>query len=106
MHCTCQRSLAKIVTSTTLAMPGCLHVIQHKDALELQVSREGKALGKLVLALQETGQRCIIGRDTTPGACDMVLEHASVSRKHAHLVAGPAGSLTLIDLGSGMLLAA
>lgn len=58
-------------------------------------------MGRLVVGLKQAGQRCLIGRDATPGACDIVLEHASVSRRHAQLSAGTGALLSLTDLGSG-----
>lgn len=67
----------------------------------VQVQREGKVLGQLLLGLKSMHQRAVIGRDATPGACDVVLEHASVSRRHAHLTADAAGGVSLTDLGSG-----
>ena len=70
---------------------------------QVQVHREGKVLGQLLLGLKAMHQRALIGRDATPGACDVVLEHASVSRRHAHLTADSAGGISLIDLGSGAL---
>ena len=67
----------------------------------MQVQREGKLLGSMQVGLRQAHQRCIVGRDPTPGACDLVLEHASVSRRHAHLTAEPTGTVSLTDLGSG-----
>ncbi|KAK9809657.1 hypothetical protein WJX73_001361 [Symbiochloris irregularis] len=73
---------------------------KHVAGLTLEVCREGKVLGQLLLGLKAQHQRAVIGRDATPGACDVVLEHASVSRRHAHLTAESTGGVSLTDLGS------
>lgn len=70
------------------------------EGVVLEVVRDGQVMGRLVVGLKQAGQRCLIGRDATPGACDIVLEHASVSRRHAQLSAGTGALLSLTDLGS------
>ncbi|MEW5317279.1 MAG: hypothetical protein WDW38_008590 [Sanguina aurantia] len=62
----------------------------------LQVSKPEGEVGELRLGPMHM-QRCVFGRQ--PGL-DVVLEHASVSRQHAHLAVDARGEATLTDLGS------
>ena len=64
----------------------------------LQVVREGKDLGELHLAMSSGGQQATFGR---AAGCEVVLEHASVSRRHATLALDHACTLTVTDLNSG-----
>ena len=64
----------------------------------VQVLREGKDMGQLQLAMSSGGQTATFGR--APG-CEVVLEHASISRRHATLALDHACTLTIVDLNSG-----
>ena len=66
-------------------------------AIVLDVSREGKEAGQLRLTLAPN-QRCVFGRQ--PGGCDVVLEHLSISRQHAHLSMDLNGRCFITDMGS------
>ncbi|KAL0027469.1 hypothetical protein WJX77_003809 [Trebouxia sp. C0004] len=67
-------------------------------ALVLEIAREGKAAGQLRLSLAPN-QRCVFGRQ--PGGCDVVLEHLSISRQHAHLSMDLNGHCFITDMASG-----
>ncbi|KAL0049954.1 hypothetical protein WJX82_001575 [Trebouxia sp. C0006] len=67
-------------------------------AVVLDIAREGKAAGQLRLSLAPN-QRCVFGRQ--PGGCDMVLEHLSISRQHAHLSMDLNGRCFITDMASG-----
>ena len=67
-------------------------------AIVLDVSREGREAGQLRLTLAPN-QRCVFGRQ--PGGCDVVLEHLSISRQHAHLSMDLNGRCFITDMGSG-----
>lgn len=59
-----------------------------------------------VASIDLGGMRCtqvVIGRAP---ACDVVLEHLSISRQHAELTTDLAGNLFLTDLGAGACWAA
>jgi len=60
-------------------------------AVVLDIAREGKA----------PNQRCVFGRQ--PGGCDVVLEHLSISRQHAHLSMDLNGRCFIIDMASGSM---
>lgn len=70
-------------------------------AVVLDVSRNGKQLGQLKLDLA-ANQRCVFGRQ--PGGCDVVMEHLSISRQHAHLSMDVQGRCFVTDMASGLLL--
>ena len=63
-----------------------------------QVLRDGKDIGQLQLDMRSGGQQATFGR--APG-CEVVLEHASISRQHATLALDHACNLTVVDLNSG-----
>ncbi|GAB4815324.1 hypothetical protein N2152v2_002370 [Parachlorella kessleri] len=63
----------------------------------LEVKREGKSLGHLVVQLVRANQECTFGRLPS---CDVQLEHLSISRQHAQLTTDGAGNLFVTDLGS------
>lgn len=67
-------------------------------AVVLDIAREGKAAGQLRLSLAPN-QRCVFGRQ--PGGCDVVLEHLSISRQHAHLSMDLNGRCFITDMASG-----
>ena len=67
-------------------------------AVVLDVSRNGKPIGKLKLDLA-ANQRCVFGRQ--PGGCDVVMEHLSISRQHAHLSTDVQGRCFMTDMASG-----
>ena len=79
---------------TVGAGPGALADRHHP----LQVLREGKDMGELQLAMTSGGQQATFGR--APG-CEVVLEHASISRRHANLALDHGLVLTVTDLASG-----
>lgn len=65
----------------------------------VDVSKPEGAVGKLVLGPVGLHQRIVFGR-APPPACDVVLEHLSVSRQHAALTVDDRGGVLLTDLGS------
>lgn len=67
-------------------------------AVVLDVAREGREAGQLKLTLAPN-QRCVFGRQ--PGGCDVVLEHLSISRQHAHLSMDLNKRCFITDMGSG-----
>ena len=67
-------------------------------AVVLDVSRNSKDIGQLKLDLA-ANQRCVFGRQ--PGGCDVVLEHLSISRQHAHLSMDVQGRCFVTDMASG-----
>ena len=67
-------------------------------AVVLDIAREGNEAGQLRLTLAPN-QRCVFGRQ--PGGCDVVLEHLSISRQHAHLSMDLNGRCFITDMGSG-----
>ena len=69
-------------------------------AVVLDIAREGKEAGQLRLTLAPN-QRCVFGRQ--PGGCDVVLEHLSISRQHAHLSMDLNGCCFIIDMASGSM---
>ena len=64
----------------------------------LDIARDGREAGQLRLSLAPN-QRCVFGRQ--PGSCDIVLEHLSISRQHAHLSMDLNGRCFITDMGSG-----
>jgi pSer/pThr/pTyr-binding forkhead associated (FHA) protein len=66
--------------------------------MKVQVSKQGQPVDVLTVPCLRPYQRCIFGRG--PDA-DVKLEHASLSRAHAHLAVDRNGVVTLSDLGSG-----
>ena len=60
--------------------------------------REGKDIGQLQLAMSSGGQQATFGR--APG-CEVVLEHASISRRHATMALDHGLVLTITDNASG-----
>jgi len=69
-------------------------------AVVLDIAREGKEAGQLRLTLAPN-QRCVFGRQ--PGGCDVVLEHLSISRQHAHLSMDLNGRCFITDMASGSM---
>lgn len=67
-------------------------------AVVLDIAREGREAGQLRLSLAPN-QRCVFGRQ--PGSCDVVLEHLSISRQHAHLSMDLNERCFITDMGSG-----
>ncbi|KAL4421080.1 hypothetical protein ABPG77_001375 [Micractinium sp. CCAP 211/92] len=63
----------------------------------LEVVRDGKPLGHLVLEMQRPSQQATVGRLPS---CEVPLEHLSISRAHAQLTTDGAGNLFITDLGS------
>lgn len=73
-------------------------------AIVLEVLRDGKeALGKLFVEGLTKRNACVFGRH--PHLCDVVMEHASISRQHARLTLDSAGFLLITDLHSGAIAA-
>lgn len=68
------------------------------SAVVLDIARDGREAGQLRLSLAPN-QRCVFGRQ--PGSCDVVLEHLSISRQHAHLSMDLNGRCFVTDMGSG-----
>ena len=68
------------------------------EAVALDIARDGREAGQLRLSLAPN-QRCVFGRQ--PGSCDVVLEHLSISRQHAHLSMDLNGRCFVTDMGSG-----
>ncbi|KAL3135874.1 hypothetical protein ABBQ32_007430 [Trebouxia sp. C0010 RCD-2024] len=68
------------------------------SALVLDIARDGREAGQLRLSLAPN-QRCVFGRH--PGSCDVVLEHLSISRQHAHLSMDLNHHCFITDMGSG-----
>ena len=66
-------------------------------SLVMDVSREGEALGQLVVELAGATQECVFGRLPS---CSVPLEHLSISRQHAKLTRDGEGRVFLTDLGS------
>ena len=64
----------------------------------LDIARDGREAGQLRLSLAPN-QRCVFGRH--PGSCDVVLEHLSISRQHAHLSMDLNHRCFITDMGSG-----
>ena len=64
-----------------------------------QVLRAGKDIGQLQLAMSSGGQQATFGRVPS---CDVVLEHASISRHHATLALDHGHVLTITDNASGV----
>lgn len=62
-----------------------------------EITKPEGFMGKLVVGPMKPFQRCVFGRAPS---CDVVLEHLSISRAHAEIIASSTG-LTLTDLGSG-----
>ncbi|KAG1657423.1 hypothetical protein FOA52_011793 [Chlamydomonas sp. UWO 241] len=62
-----------------------------------RVSKPDTALGELRLGPMQQHQRCVFGR--VP-ACDVVMEHLSVSRQHAVVTTDARGGVYVMDLGS------
>ncbi|KAG2441094.1 hypothetical protein HXX76_003946 [Chlamydomonas incerta] len=56
-------------------------------------------VGRLEAGPMRPSQRLLLGRQ--PGVCDVVLEHASISRQHAALSVDRAGAAFVSDLQSG-----
>ncbi|KAG2450344.1 hypothetical protein HYH02_004849 [Chlamydomonas schloesseri] len=56
-------------------------------------------VGRLEAGPMRPSQRLLLGRQ--PGVCDVLLEHASISRQHAALTLDRAGSVFVTDLQSG-----
>lgn len=69
------------------------------SAVVLDIARDGREAGQLRLSLAPN-QRCVFGRQ--PGGCDVVLEHLSISRQHAHLSMDLNGRCFVTDMGSGV----
>ncbi len=65
--------------------------------LVFEVSKPEAVLGELVLGPCGPSARIVFGRD--PG-CEVVLEHLSVSRRHAQLGVDATGSVSVTDLDS------
>jgi len=65
--------------------------------LALRVEKEGAKVGELVVGPITLHQRIVFGRSP---ACDVPLEHPSISRQHAALGVDERGGVTLTDLGS------
>ncbi|KIZ07690.1 MAP kinase phosphatase 5 [Monoraphidium neglectum] len=63
------------------------------------VSKPEGPVGKVVLGPVGPHQRIVFGRAPAP-ACDVTLEHLSVSRQHAALTVDGAGGVLVTDLGS------
>ncbi|KAG2482605.1 hypothetical protein HYH03_018489 [Edaphochlamys debaryana] len=66
--------------------------------VELEVRKPEGLVGLLRLGPMRPSQRVVLGR--APG-CDVVLEHASISRQHAALSVDRSGAAFVTDLGSG-----
>ena len=75
-----------------------LKVEDSPAAVAVEVLRQGKTMGHILIDQIKPGQRCIFGRQPD---CEVVVEHLSVSRQHAHLSTDHSGHLFLTDLGSG-----
>lgn len=73
---------------------------QPDSAVVLDIARDGREAGQLRLSLAPN-QRCVFGRH--PGSCDVVLEHLSISRQHAHLAMDLSRHCFITDMGSGDL---
>lgn len=71
---------------------------QPDSAVVLDIARDGREAGQLRLSLAPN-QRCVFGRH--PGSCDVVLEHLSISRQHAHLAMDLSRHCFITDMGSG-----
>ncbi|KAI3430229.1 hypothetical protein D9Q98_004826 [Chlorella vulgaris] len=71
--------------------------LEAAEGVVLEVLREGKQLGHLVLELQRVGQQCVFGRLPS---CEVPVEHLSISRAHAQLTRDGGGNLSVTDLGS------
>ncbi len=67
--------------------------------LVIGVSKPEGRVGELVLGPLGPNQRVVFGR-APPPACDVTLEHPSISRQHAALSADGRGGAVLTDLGS------
>jgi hypothetical protein len=67
--------------------------------LAVAVAKPEGPVGQLLLGPIGPTQRITLGR-APPPACDVVLEHASVSRQHAALTVDGRGGVSLTDLGS------
>jgi pSer/pThr/pTyr-binding forkhead associated (FHA) protein len=65
-----------------------------KYTFALQVLKSGIEVDRIALEKAST----IVGKQS--GVCDIVLEHASISRQHAALQFGEEGELYCVDLGS------
>lgn len=68
--------------------PGCV---------VLEVLKEGKVVKMLELGLSKPGHTCLVGRIAS---CNLMLEHASISRHHAQISLDASGRPTVMDLGS------
>ncbi|EFN52440.1 hypothetical protein CHLNCDRAFT_138968 [Chlorella variabilis] len=71
--------------------------VESTEGAVLEVVREGKSLGHLVVELWRVSQECVFGRMPS---CDVQLEHLSISRAHAQLTTDGAGNLFVTDMGS------
>ncbi|KAL4422489.1 hypothetical protein ABPG75_008686 [Micractinium tetrahymenae] len=71
--------------------------IESTAGVVLEVVRDGKPLGHLVLEMQRPSQQATFGRLPS---CEVPLEHLSISRAHAQLTTDGAGNLFVTDLGS------
>ncbi|KXZ47911.1 hypothetical protein GPECTOR_32g524 [Gonium pectorale] len=66
--------------------------------LRFEVRKPEGLVGVLEVGPLRPGQRCVLGRQPD---CDVVLEHASISRQHAALTVDRGGAVSLTDLQSG-----
>ncbi len=66
--------------------------------LTLEVRKPEGVVGQLAVGPLAFTQRCVLGR--APG-CDVVLEHASISRQHAQITADRSGAVFITDMQSG-----
>jgi len=66
-------------------------------AIVLDVMKDGKTLNKLEIPELKRNQRCVFGRAP---ACDVKLDHLSISRQHAQLTRDDSGALFITDLST------
>ena len=104
--CNARQCLAATIGASSLMVSSSSALRQDSNAgaqsaIVLDVAREGREAGQLRLTLA-SNQRCVFGRH--PSSCDVVLEHLSISRQHAHLSMDVTGRCFVTDMGSGMLL--